>query len=167
LVSERVLADGGYTAEFAYSNDWGNGFEGTINLKNTGDKPLEAWTISFDANFRINTIWNGKLREENGGRYTISSEEWTNPLSPTATISIGFTANKASEIVPEISNVSVTKVQIGGSQNSENPGVAMEIYAWAEYADGLLNIYWQSSIPNGVFTIYESDDGINFTEVVG
>lgn len=53
LCSRNV--DSTESAEISYEiqNNWGDGFIAAVTVKNTSDKPLEAWKLSFNGNFDI------------------------------------------------------------------------------------------------------------------
>ena len=56
-------ADSTESAEISYEiqNNWGDGFIAAVTVKNTSEKPLEAWKLPFNGNFDISTIWNANL----------------------------------------------------------------------------------------------------------
>ena len=113
LYSNRVDVTDGYTASINVTETWDNGINGEIVITNTSsDNALEAWTLSFDSNFIINNLWDGRLIESRDNHYVISSEMWTNPISVGSSTVIGFSASIEAEATPEILNCVLSEVEI-------------------------------------------------------
>lgn len=121
LCSKRVEKTSGYEVDFNVVDQWNTGIKAELAITNTSDQPLEAWTVSFDSNFTINNLWDGRLLESADNHYTVASEMWTNPIAPGDSKKIGFTALINSDITPEISNCVLTEVEIDDS--NENPDI--------------------------------------------
>ncbi len=115
LCSRRIDVKSGYEAELRIGSEWNDGFTGEIVVSNTSEEPIEAWTLSFDGNFDINNIWNGKLLSSESGSYEVANQLWTNPIKPGESASFGFTAKKPADEKAEIENISLTAVVIGDS----------------------------------------------------
>lgn len=112
LCSERVEMADAYEAALNIIEQWNTGIKGELVITNTSDKPLEAWTYSFDSNFTIDNLWNARIQESADNHYTIASEMWTNPIAVGDSKVIGFTASIDKDITPEISNDALTVVEI-------------------------------------------------------
>ena len=115
LCSRRIDVKSGYEAELRIGSEWNDGFTGEIVVSNTSEEPIEAWTLSFDGNFDINNIWNGKLLSSESGSYEVANQLWTNPIKPGESASFGFSAKKSADEKAEIENISLTAVVIGDS----------------------------------------------------
>ena len=97
IISKRANVTEGYEVNFDIYDDWGDGFQGAVTITNTGSEPLEAWTLSFDADFTIGNSWGGRIIDSSENSYTIASEMWTNPIMPNSSSSFGFTAAKEAD----------------------------------------------------------------------
>lgn len=117
LCSKRVDVTEGYDIQCNYTQIWNTGVQGEIIISNTSTLPIEAWTLSFDADFSINNLWNGRIIEGDGDSYIIASEAWTNPIQPESSMTIGFVGTKNPDAEAQISNFKLTKVII----DNENP----------------------------------------------
>ena len=42
-----------------------------VTLKNTGTKAIKGWTVEFDADFEITTLWNAEIVSHEGDHYVI------------------------------------------------------------------------------------------------
>ncbi len=111
LCSERTNISSGYEAVVNYTGTWDTGVRGEITINNTSDEPLEAWNLSFDTNFTIDNVWDGRLLISDNNHYTISSEMWTNPIAIDASITIGFVGTKSLDNEPLINNFTLTSVK--------------------------------------------------------
>ncbi len=115
LYSNRVDVTDGYTASINVTEAWNNGINGEIVITNTSsDNALEAWMLTFDSNFTINNLWDGRLIESENNHYVISSEMWTNPIPVGSSTVIGFSASVEAEVTPEITNYILSEVEIEG-----------------------------------------------------
>lgn len=112
LCSKRVGVAIGYEAALNIIEQWNTGIKGEIVITNTSDEPLEAWTYSFDSNFTIDNLWDARMLDSADNHYTIASEMWTNPIAVGDSKVIGFTASINEDITPEISNGTLTVVEI-------------------------------------------------------
>lgn len=111
LCSERTNISNGYDVVVNYADTWDTGVRGEITINNTSDEPLEAWTLSFDTNFTIDNIWNGRLLDTNNNHYTIASEMWTNPIPAGGSKTVGFVGTKDANHNAQFNNYSLSVVK--------------------------------------------------------
>ncbi len=170
IYSKRVDKTEGYDVQYNITKSWDTGVEGNIVITNNSDAPIEAWTLSFDSNFTINNLWNGRVLENNETSYKIAAEMWTNPVQPNGSMTIGFVGSKAADVEALLSNFRLTEVIIGeGTPVTpiDPPEEKIEITANAEYNEETDNVTvsWITNNPDGTFDILMSADGENFTSV--
>ncbi len=75
---------------FAVVNDWGNGFQGQITVKNNVAANLSNWTLGFDFDHNISNLWNGRIVSHVGNHYTVTNAGYNATIAPGATVTIGF-----------------------------------------------------------------------------
>ena len=126
LCSERVDVTEGYDVEIDYTDMWYNGVRGEIAVTNTSEEPLEAWTLEFDTNFKIDYVWDGKITDEDENHYAIASEAWTQYLAPGETKSVGFVGSFEPETEPVFSSYELSAVKIKGLEHSETTETEQE-----------------------------------------
>lgn len=83
---------GAYTAAFAKTSDWGNGFNGNFTITNPGPTPLSDWKLEFDmpAGQTLTSAWNAKLAAQ-GTHYVLTPEDWTRTVAANGgTASLGM-----------------------------------------------------------------------------
>ncbi len=173
LYSKRVDVTENYDVTYNITNEWDTGVQGEIVITNYAAAPLEAWTLSFDSNFAVIDLWNGRVLENNGTSYTIAAEVWTNPVQPNSSMTIGFTGTKEASVEAVLSNFRLTQVVIGESNGTATPvdppieDEKIEITANAAYDEenGNVTISWDSNKQEGMFDILMSSDGENFASV--
>lgn len=170
IYSKRVDKTEGYDVQYNITKSWDTGVERNIVITNNSDAPIEAWTLSFDSNFTINNLWDGRVLENNGTSYKIAAEMWTNPVQPNGSMTIGFVGSKAADVEALLSNFRLTEVIIGeGTPVTpiDPPEEKIEITANAEYNEETDNVTvsWITNNPDGTFDILMSADGENFTSV--
>ena len=170
IYSKRVDKTEGYDVQYNITKSWDTGVEGNIVITNNSDAPIEAWTLSFDSNFTINNLWNGRVLENNETSYKIAAEMWTNPVQPNGSMTIGFVGSKAADVEALLSNFRLTEVIIGeGTPVTpiDPPEEKIEITANAEYNEETDNVTvsWITNNPDGTFDVLMSSDGESFTSV--
>ncbi len=122
LCSERTNISNGYDVQVNYTDTWDTGVRGEITINNTSDEPLEAWTLSYDTNFTIDSVWDGRLLDSDNNHYTIASEMWTNPIPAGGSKTIGFIGTKAANTNAQFNNYSLTVVKANYSFLSSMDG---------------------------------------------
>ena len=60
---------------FSVSNNWGNGYCADITITNNGTTTVNGWTLVFDIDATITSLWNGSW-SANGSTYTVSDVGW-------------------------------------------------------------------------------------------
>lgn len=161
LCSQRTeRTSDGYNVTMNVTNDWDTGFSGTITVENLGDTALEAWRLSFDANFEITNLWNAQIIASEENRYTVANDVATTPIGVGENKVFGFTATKESGTTPEISGFVMSEITVNSDFTTVDvpDDVEFAILAFGEYLeeDNALNIEWFTSVENGSFELMES-----------
>lgn len=120
LCSERIDLSGGYDVNVNIINSWDTGVQGELVISNTSDSPIEAWTLTFDTNFAIDNLWNGRIIEKTDTHYTIASEMWTNPIPVDGSTTIGFVGTKGVDIEAGVNNFTLSSVILDYTLLKEN-----------------------------------------------
>jgi len=79
-----------YTVSFALGSDWGSGFGGTISIRNKGSARINSWTLEFDFDRKLTSIWNAKIVSSAKNHYIITGDSWNSYIEPGGTVSFGF-----------------------------------------------------------------------------
>jgi len=81
--------------DYVVVNDWGNGFQGAIYIRNTGSSPINNWTLQFSLpNVTISNGWNGDWTQS-GSQITVKAPSWNPTIQPGQRAELGFVANKS------------------------------------------------------------------------
>jgi chitinase len=75
---------------FASSSDWGAGFVASLGFTNTGSTALNGWTLSFDFDRDITSLWNAVIVSHVGNHYVIKNAAWNAYVPPGGTVTFGF-----------------------------------------------------------------------------
>ncbi|TDC80983.1 glycosyl hydrolase [Micromonospora sp. KC606] len=77
--------------DYAVTGQWPGGFQATVRLTNTGDRPLTSWSLrwSFGDGQRITQLWNGTYRQT-GPAVEVGNAAWNGRVGPGATADVGF-----------------------------------------------------------------------------
>ena len=170
MCNRRIEVESGYNVELKTTNVWDTGFQAEVEIKNTSEKPIEAWTLTFDSNFEINDYWNCKILDNNNGKYTIANKLWTTPIEVGSSATIGFTASlKEGEKAPHAENWLLTEVIVDNpTEDSGEEQLEFELIGFAEYNKETYSIIisWITEYESGSFDILCSDNGNDFNTVV-
>ncbi|MFC7548137.1 cellulase family glycosylhydrolase [Plantactinospora sp. GCM10030261] len=84
--------DQGCTATYTLVSSWPGGFQGQIEVKNTGPNAVAGWRLTWTnpTGTAIGSLWNGTLTTS-GGRNTVTNVPHNGALAPGATTTVGFT----------------------------------------------------------------------------
>jgi len=100
------------TAILAVTGTWFPGFGGEITVKNTtGIAITNGWTLEFDSNFDITSIWNAEIVSRVGTKYTVKSLSWNGSLAAGSTVKFGFNGSMTGgSTTPAISGAIIRKI---------------------------------------------------------
>ncbi len=162
MCTKRVDKTDGYNVAFNITQDWDTGFQGTITVNNTSSEAIEGWMLSFDSNFTIGDLWNGRIVSSNGTSYVVANQQWTSPIQPNSSATIGFTATKSAGTTASTQNFKLSEVVINNIVSD-----CSKIFATTDYySDGLnINFEWQCLSNKGIFNILMSSDNKNFISI--
>ncbi len=118
--AKRLYITDGYNVQLIVEDKWENGFTGYIEVVNVSDKPLEAWNLSINTNFTINNLWNANMSQSSNNSYTVSSQIMSNPIQPNTSVKIGISANISNNVIPTITNSTMSIVQIDNTNLNGN-----------------------------------------------
>ena len=115
LISDEVADAEGiqYEVTITRNSEWPKGYVGTILIKNTGNKLIDEWTLEFDYEDEITSVWGGKIVKHEGNHYVIANAGYNSEIEPGNSTTLGFMgkpANNAQESEAEISNVLLKSV---------------------------------------------------------
>ena len=116
------------SAEISYEiqNNWGDGFIAAVTVKNTSEKPLEAWKLSFNGNFGISTIWNANLLYTDDGSFKVENDITTTPIPVGGEKVFSFQGIIASGETPALSDFKLISIVIDTEHTQPEPHVETE-----------------------------------------
>ncbi len=116
------------SAEIAYEiqNNWGDGFIASVSVKNTSDKPLEAWKLMFNGNFDVSTIWNANLLYTEDGSFKVENDITTTPIPAGGEKVFSFQGVIASGETPVLSDFELTSIVIDTEHTQPEPPAETE-----------------------------------------
>ncbi|AWC27363.1 glycosyl hydrolase family 18 protein [Bacillus cytotoxicus] len=81
--------DGAENVIFAVTSNWGNGYNFSITIKNTGTTPIKNWNLEFDYNGNLTQFWDSKLIRKEKDHYVITNAGWNSEIPPGGSVTIG------------------------------------------------------------------------------
>ena len=85
---------------FRQANAWSSGFNGEITIANLGSTPIAGWTLEFDLDATITSIWNATIVSQSAGRYVIQPGSGISTIAVGGSVSFGLQANGPPGTVP-------------------------------------------------------------------
>jgi beta-mannanase len=79
------------TATYTVTDQWGDGFQGKVSVRNTGTTALSGWRIQWTLppGQTISQVWNGDLTQS-GQSVTVTNLSWNAALAPGAGTDVGL-----------------------------------------------------------------------------
>ena len=78
------------SASFEVTSDWGTGFGGQITITNNGTTAINNWTLSFDWDRAITSIWDATVSSDTANQYVINNAGWNASIPAGGSVSFGF-----------------------------------------------------------------------------
>lgn len=78
-------------ATYRVTDQWGEGFNGEVTVRNSGGQAITGWTVTFTfpGNQRVTNGWAG-VWTQTGAAVTVRNADWNGALAPTASTAAGF-----------------------------------------------------------------------------
>ncbi|GIF76838.1 cellulose binding domain-containing protein [Asanoa siamensis] len=85
-------ADGGCVASYRVVDQWTNGFQGEVTVRNSGSAPIAGWTVRWSfAGQQVTQSWNAAV-SQSGPAVTARNVAWNGSLAPGTSATFGFLA---------------------------------------------------------------------------
>ncbi len=82
-----------FGATFSFTNEWQGGGQAAIRIINDSDQPTNGWTLEFDWNASITSIWNATIQSHVGNHYIVGNADYNAVITPNGIVDIGCVAN--------------------------------------------------------------------------
>lgn len=103
--------------DFRVVSNWGSGFTADFRITNTGQQTWDGWTVAFDADFEITSIWNASIVSRDGNRYRIAPAAWNECIHGGESGSFGIVGSPTGPSGPNQPSNVVINQQIVGPPN--------------------------------------------------
>jgi chitinase len=80
----------GVEVAFTKRDDWGAGFVADMTITNNQTTAIDGWTLEFDFEYEITSIWNAVIVSHVGNQYVIRNAPWNGSIAPGAAVTFGF-----------------------------------------------------------------------------
>jgi aryl-phospho-beta-D-glucosidase BglC (GH1 family) len=87
---EDRLTPTGPAINFAVVNDWGSGFQGQITITDNLPTPINNWSLNFNFNPTITSMWNGNISSHSSNQYVVANAGYDASIAPGQSVTIGF-----------------------------------------------------------------------------
>ncbi len=147
---------------FQVTSDWGSGFDGQINFKNTGAAAWTNWVVQFDFPGQITSAWDAVLYSHVGNHYVFQNASYDGAVAPGGSGSFGFGGS------PGNVTVGPTNMVVGSGVANPRPPVAANSAAWTAPGQPVtIAVLANDSDPNGdALTVTSAGQGQHGTVAV-
>ncbi|MGI9176352.1 MAG: cellulose binding domain-containing protein, partial [Pirellulales bacterium] len=87
------IAPNGITVSYVQTNGWTGGFTGEMTVANTRSDAVAGWTLEFDLDATITTLWNASILSRTGSRYVVTAATWNSAVAAGGSTGFGFQAS--------------------------------------------------------------------------
>lgn len=131
--------------QYVVTNQWNNGFTGSIKITNTGTSPINGWDVSwqYSGDNRITSKWNATYTGTNP--YSASNLNWNGTIQPNQSVEIGFQGTKGNAAA-EIPTVTGSVCGAATSSSAASSSVQASSVASSTNPSSTAS---SSSVPNG------------------
>lgn len=78
------------TVQYTTTQDYGTGFVGEIKITNGGTQAINGWTLEFDFNRALNSIWDAQIVSHVGNHYAIKNVSYNTTIPAGGSVTFGF-----------------------------------------------------------------------------
>ena len=90
----------GITYDYKVTSDWGSGFQAELVVTNNSNKTYNGWTLTFNTNSKITSLWGAELVGQSGTKVTVKNPSWDANLAPGASVTVSFVADVSDKSAP-------------------------------------------------------------------
>lgn len=90
----------GYEITYIVQDEWQDGYNATIEIRNTGRKKIENWSITFQHPSKITNIWNAAIQNRENDFYTLKNAGWNQDIPAGDVVSFGITVSGKADELP-------------------------------------------------------------------
>ena len=93
LIHSRELEQMSYenvNVDYSVVDDWGNGFQGKVDITNNTGSNLVSWDLDFDLSNQITDIWDAEIVDSSNGSYTVKHAAWNREIKAGETVTFNF-----------------------------------------------------------------------------
>jgi hypothetical protein len=106
---------------FTVTSDWGSGFGGQIVVTNNQSTPISNWTLAFNFDHNITSIWNATVVNQSGNQYLIGPASWDTTIPAGGSVSFGFNGDPG-DVVDTPTNYVLTGTSGSSGSGSTSTG---------------------------------------------
>ena len=157
LGETMVVSSTPLECKYMVTDDWREGFNGDICVRNPFVESIKEWKISFELDNEITNIWNAEIIEHYGTHYMIKGLDYNQNISGLSEIHVGFTVQKGSADKGAYNIVVYEDIPF---YDSSNLVLEESEYCLDFDKDGVVN-YLESFFDLDIYKSDSDDDGIS------
>ncbi len=90
----------GYDVEYSVKNEWSDGKTIEVKITNTSDESILNWAFKYDAEGKVNDLWNASVYSADNTSYIIKNDGWNYEIAPAASVLFGYKLTEFSDNNP-------------------------------------------------------------------
>lgn len=104
-----ALSPDTYTAELSVMENWGTGYTAALTVTNNTTYTIEDWSLEFDWDQAITSIWNAEVTAQDGNHFFVSNAGYNQNIAAGSSVTICIQGESSAEEVGVPSNVVLTE----------------------------------------------------------
>ncbi|MBP2474930.1 GH18 family chitinase [Crossiella equi] len=159
VAAPSASAAGQLGAAFGTTGTWDSGFGGQYTIRNTGDAPVNGWSLVFDlpANVKVTSLWNG-THSVAGNRNTVQALDWNRVIPVGQSVTVGFNGSFTGSFAPPTACTVNGADCAGGGGDQSAPSVPGGLRVTGA-ASSSLSLSWTAATDNVGVTGYRVYEG--------
>lgn len=102
----------GYTVDYTVVNEWDNGQAVEVKITNTGEESILNWAFKYDAEGKIDNLWNATIVDSDNTDYVIKNSGWNYEITPNQSVTFGYVLTDDDFVIPTDFELCSERVEI-------------------------------------------------------
>ena len=90
ITRENSYEGNGFKITYKLQNFWNGGYNAIVKIENVGDKVIDNWTLGFDYQGEIASVWNAEIKTCIEGKCVVKNAGWNQDIETGQSVEFGI-----------------------------------------------------------------------------
>ena len=90
ITRENSYEGNGFKITYKLQNFWNGGYNAIVKIENIGDKVIDNWTLGFDYQGEIASVWNAEIKTCIEGKCVVKNAGWNQDIETGQSVEFGI-----------------------------------------------------------------------------